>query len=814
MHRNSKRIQIYLLNILMVLALFLSGCSMDWVVTPTSTLPTETPESEATPVPLPPTPETIVNFRVEVPANTPADAPIYLTILDEVTGLALNPTYYTLDPAEPEQSDEANRSYYSINLPLPVGSVIKYRYERQAEAATVIEHVSDGRTVRYRLYHVEGPGIINDVVSRWTDTPFDSPSGRIMGQATDAESGKPIPNLLVTAGGQQTFTASDGSFLLEGLPPGVHNLVGYALDGSYKIFQQGARVAAESTTPAPLKLSAAPTVKVVFVVKVPEGTPPVIPVRLAGSLFQTGNTFSDLSGGTSTLAINMPVLDPLPDGRYSLTMTLPVGADLRYKYTLGDGFWNAEHAADGSFKLRQVVVPDHNTLIEDEVVTWQSGSNAYITFDVSVPASTPADDIVTIQFNPLFGWTEPIPMWHIGENRWAYVLYGPLNLPGELKYRYCRNGLCGVADDADTAGLQSPGRSVVPGKQKQIIKEEVKTWVDWGASTAPEAPLDAEVAARSDGFMAGVELQDNYHPSWRALLPNALADIKSTGANWIVFSPTWTYTRNNPPVLEPVSGQDALWLEQVNSINLAQADGLNVAIHPRPEFLANQDEWWENSTRDFAWWLVWFEQYHKFAINFADLAAQTNAPYLVLGDQWVKPSLPGGTLANGNPSGVPADSETRWRDILADVRSHYQGKILWAMSSTDIQNPPPFLDALDGIYLLWSPLPSEQPEISQEDLEANAAKLLDNGVRTVELLYDKSIYISAFFPSAVSLQAQAEAYAAILNVINQRDWISGFISSGYYLPAALQDKSASVHGKPASEVLKYWYPKMLAVPEQ
>lgn len=136
------------------------------------------------------------------------------------------------------------------------------------------------------------------------------------------------------------------------------------------------------------------------------------------------------------------------------------------------------------------------------------------------------------------------------------------------------------------------------------------------------------------------------------------------------------------------------------------------------------------------------------------------------------------------------------------------------MSSTDIQSPPPFLDALDGIYLLWSPLPTEQPEISQSELEANAAKLFDNGVRTVNLLYDKPIYISVFFPSAVSLQAQADAYAAILNVVNQRDWISGLVSSGYYFPAALQDKSASVHGKPAGEVLQYWYPKMITSPAQ
>jgi hypothetical protein len=37
------------------------------------------------------------------------------------------------------------------------------------------------------------------------------------------------------------------------------------------------------------------------------------------------------------------------------------------------------------------------------------------------------------------------------------------------------------------------------------------------------------------------------------------------------------------------------------------------------------------------------------------------------------------------------------------------------------------------------------------------------------------------------------------------------VSRGYYPPAALRDKSASVHGKPAADILWYWFPRMLGV---
>jgi hypothetical protein len=158
--------------------------------------------------------------------------------------------------------------HYSLTLPFTLGSVVKYRYSRQAEAAALEEHISDGRQVRYRIYHVTAPGQVEDVVSRWTDTQFEGTTGRISGQATDASTGQPIPNLLVEAGGVQTFTASDGTFLIEGLLPGVHNLVMYAMDGSYRTYQQGA-THRRPGHPAQ-SIGGAPAVNLVFVLSVPE----------------------------------------------------------------------------------------------------------------------------------------------------------------------------------------------------------------------------------------------------------------------------------------------------------------------------------------------------------------------------------------------------------------------------------------------------------------------------------------------------------------------------------------------------------------
>src|SRR4030065_1210650 len=153
--------------------------------------------------------QTSVTFKVTISEALPVGDSIFVSILDEVTGLAFNPHEYIMQ-AE-------NSLTYTVTLPFKIGTVIKYRYSREG-AGNVNEHLYNDRPVRYRLYHVEGPGTLKDVITRWTDTEYLGPRGRIMGHVYDFSTGKPIPNILVTASGEQALSLADGSCLLEGLP--------------------------------------------------------------------------------------------------------------------------------------------------------------------------------------------------------------------------------------------------------------------------------------------------------------------------------------------------------------------------------------------------------------------------------------------------------------------------------------------------------------------------------------------------------------------------------------------------------------------
>ncbi len=777
-------------------------------------------------------------FIATVPEPLLPNESLAIAILDEVTGLSLNATQYPMSARD--------SLTYTATLPLPFNSVVKYRYVRRG-ASQVLEDTNSGSAIRYRMYLVEGPAEIQDIIADWGDKSYARPTGEILGQITNVDTGSSLPNLLVTAGGMQSITDSNGRFELNGLPVGTQNLLVYSMDGMYQTFQQGAAVADGLTTVVDLRVKSLQLVNVTFLVKVPNTTVPGVPVRIAGNILQLGNTFADLQGGISSSTERMPIMNLQADGSYAITLALPAGADIQYKYTLGDGYWNAEHKLDGTWNQRELIVPDQEITIQDSVMSWSAGDSP-ILFEVSVPSVTPPGDIIYIQFNT-FSWMEPIPMWPLGNNRWAYKLYSPLNILGSFSYRYCRNGQCGSADDVQTVGTTPVGRQASTSVIGQDIQDTVTAW-KWFENPEPVTLVGAEITPRSSGFVAGIEFQPSFRPNWSYYAPQALINTQAIGANTVVLTPSWTFTSTSPQRFSPIPGQDPLWIDSAIMVSQARSLGLNVMLFPTPHFPVSVDSFslpsstfWLEAPRDAQWWQTWFTQYRAFAINYADLAAQTGSQSLILGGDWVTPAMPGGKLPNGSPSNVPADSETQWKSIITEVRQHFKGQVLWAFPYTKatLDAPLTFLQDVDGIYLLWSASLSTNPSATKTDYANEAGRLMDNEVSPLVSLVKKPLTLAVAYPSVtgaagecisngqggcldwnalsrpnpdissveLSLQTQADIYEALLTAVNTRPWITGFVSRGYYPPAALQDKSTSIHNKPVADILWYWYPRLL-----
>ena len=153
---------------------------------------------------------------------------------------------------------------------------------------------------------------------------------------------------------------------------------------------------------------------------------------------------------------------------------------------------------------------------------------------------------------------------------------------------------------------------------------------------------------------------------------------------------------------------------------------------------------------------------------------------------------------------------------------------------------PDFVNTFDQVYVRVSAPLSDADQPAMADLEAAFNNLLDTQLLPLQEKTNQPVVFGLQYPSAagaakgcvmvgeaclpgaalyppaaaansaeMALNQQADLYSAGLSAVNQRSWISGFVSSGYYPPVGLKDSSYSVRLKPAADVLWYWFPRMV-----
>lgn len=758
-------------------------------------------------------------FKVTLPQALPAGSSLNFEIVDDVTGLAFNPQRYIMT-----KQDDLD---YFVKLPIVIGSVLKYRYVRVSDSAS-IEFTPQVTAVRYRMANISGPAIFQDIIAGWIDQPYKGVIGRVRGQFLDKNTNLPIPNLLVSAQGIQTVTSSDGTFTLEGLTPGTHNLVVYSMDGKYGTFQQGVSIAEEATTPVFIALQTRQTVSVTFEVNTPSDFDTSIPLRIATNLQPLGNLYTDLLAGSTTVSSTLPVLTKIQEGKYRITLDLPMGFDLKYKFTLGDGLWNSELNADGSFVLRELIVTQGQTKIYDTVTTFQSPGFQPISFTVTTPAFTPIDDSISVQFNP-FSWFEAIPMVRKSQNEWSYTLYSPLHMLGPVEYRFCRNEICDL-----TSSVPINSQVFLPSNNSQSLSVNIAQWNNFSSLGEPELVTDGGNVAPRSPFIAGFEFDRDYLPFQTQYLDYGLAAISSTASNFVIIPSTWTATRNTPPYLEPLPGQDYSWSQMSETLKSVESKGMQAILFPQVHFPNGSANYWQSAKRDEGWWITWYENYHRYIMQVVDWANANNVGGIVLGDPSVAASFKNGTLADGTLANAPLNADDQWRQLIKDIRAKYSGAIIGALAYPSSQKiEPGWLDSVDAIYVLYSPALSQSSSISTNDLMPLVRKDLEGNLYPKLSGFGKTVILGLNYPSAsnafggcedvlgscmnnwgnsqIDLNVQSQIYNAAVIIAAKESWITGFISRNYQPIVAVQDSSCSINGKPAVDVLWFWYHFILNV---
>lgn len=774
-----------------------------------------------------------VRFMVSAPPGTLAEAELALVLLDPVTELDLNTRRIPM-------KSEGNRQW-SATLTPTVDTMLYYRFEKNAPDAA-IEVTTQGSPVDFRTAYITGPGEIHEMIARWSGEDYQGETGRILGQIISDQDDQSIPEIVISAAGNLTFTDGEGRFRFDGLPPGVHTLTAFSPTGSFLPQKQEALVASSTTTPAVLKLKPAEPVLATFQVKVPADTPEHATLRLAGNLAQLGFRFTNSDHSSHQSIAQMPALVRVDPEHFLGVFTLYSGTNLYYKYTLGDGVWNAERGKDGSFITRSMLLKGENPTVWDTVTSWSDSSGEPTRFEVSIPEYTPPGDHISIQFH-VDAWRAPLPMWGNGSN-WSYVLYSPASLLQDLEYRYCRNMQCGAADEAVSPGPDSAGRPIGEDLLGTLIQDVVDDW-SWLDQTALQSHDPAFTGGAENPISGGVEILDDFDPSWMPYVHDAFVEIGETGADQIILTPAWVWVQNNPfPILELDPTRTAMDQELQQLSRIAQDAGMSVSVRPSFHNAERQmDTWWQQAKRDQHWWDLWFEEYRSFILTYARWAEHNRSEALILGGPEVFPALPLGSLPDGSPSGVPVDSETRWRTLIGEVRSLYGGQLAFELEVIDGLSPvPPFLDLVDHVHLFWhSPLieagfDSDDVLLAAVEAQINTVlnqRAIDNKPITISIAYlslensasacplqaDSSCRpLSDFSRGSVvdidleiDLQAQAQIYDAFSRAIADKRQIEGLFARDFYPAVILHDKSASIYGKPAQAALRSWFTDLSTV---
>lgn len=762
--------------------------------------------------------ETVFQVRLDQPLISGED--IYVEILDEVTGIAINPQRFKMDAI--------GSAEYAIRIPFAVGSLIRYRYLKKG-GQTVIEKDTHGEQVQYRLHKVTKPAEILDLITSWDNQTYSGETGEVSGYIYDQSTEIPLGEILVSINGMQTYTSFDGYYEIKNIPLGEFNITALHPNGLYDAFQQKAVIAKNSITPATFGMQPSQIVQITFEVDIPEDTNPLAEVKLLGNILDLGNSFTQIDDGSSNYSSLAPSMEKIKDHTYRILLRLPAGLDLKYKYSLGNGFINAEHDSESNYTVRQLIIPEKNQTIHDHVASWYSIGFMPVNFFLRTPYDLPQSSSLSIQVNP-FIWMQPIPMWRIDDDKWTYALYSPLEYLDQSQYRFCLNDQCGIADDNATKGKNGMGYLLqVDQVNPTTIDYQIPQWA--GRETDNYA-INYSLPSQSNPLLIkGFEFDASNNKYWLPYIDQGLINAGVSGGNWIFLNPSWSFDLSGNAGFDPNFN---LFSTEIRSILDKTNDaGLGFALFPQLVSNISFDEYWGAINPSYNWWQKWFSNYKRFILNYVDYSNQYGINTIVIGGNTVSPAFPNGKLPNGNFSNTPYDFHEKWSELIAQIRSRYTGQIGFALPySANLDQYSDLVKNADFIYLEFSSPLAESTTSDISSMRYSFSEILNKQLDKLYAITQKPIifgieYFSIDGAAAncanlessckaiyengqktdllIDLNEQADIYSSILLEVISRPYFVGFISKGYNPAVTTGNASSSVHGKPAMQVLSFFF---------
>jgi hypothetical protein len=411
---------------------------------------------------------------------------------------------------------------YETTTEVQHGAMIRYNYDRfDAEGccgnSVTREAIGEIFEMQYRLLITDQIGDrVEDTIATWNDLRAPHEVGTITGHVFDSESGEPIFDADVSISGIHVATRSDGSFKVEGLPPGQHIIVVHSDTGDFlpeqttlTFFADGAKVGTD------YRVEKTKLVPVTFEVLLPDTTPNDAWVKLAGNVRQLGARIAHPARPLTPDNFFIPRIER--DGNNaSAVFMLPEGTFIEYFYTIGPIGVAQERAEQGRSVYRSFTVGEGGAHRSDKVQFWNNEGWPLVTLKLTPPVNTPEDAKIALNMGPS-SWME-----RRTDGTYTTVL-GMRPAGSTTTYRYL------LGDDHNGADaspdINDGSRTIVAPDQYSVVTDTITRWagqldptkrqnngsleVTFRVSVPPETPADAEIYVTGNrvAMLNGIEMK-------------------------------------------------------------------------------------------------------------------------------------------------------------------------------------------------------------------------------------------------------------------------------------------------------------------
>lgn len=278
----------------------------------------------------------------------------------------------------------------------------------------------------------------------------------------------------------------------------------------------------------------------------------------------------------------------------------------------------------------------------------------------------------------------------------------------------------------------------------------------------------------------------------------SFAEMKAMGAGWVVIIPT-VYVKDRTGSEVAATDATASDASLRAAVRRAHASGLKVLFKPHVDAPDDGPRAWLNPTDPARW----FATYDAHMLRYARLAAEEKCEMFAVGTELTLLTLPRHTPA--------------WRALIAEVRGIYPGPITYAANWHSVASVGFWkevdLIGVDGYF----PVPGGS---NRAALEANWRPWVV-GLAALSKIYGKPVLFTEIGLAAqkggnlrpwdwhdyaeLDLDVQAAYMDAFLRAFGREPWFRGFLYWAWEANTdrvGPKDKSMSVQGKPAEQVLR------------